>query len=87
MRYVPSIAKKINQVLLALSFLDEIHEDHRLSEDLGFDSLGIVDIVLSLEEAFGIEINTDDLDPANFTLVSDIYALMEKYVEVKACAV
>mgnify|MGYP000968175452 CR=1 FL=1 len=82
-----NILEKTNQVLLALSFLDEIHENQRLSDDLGFDSLGMVDVVLSLEEAFGIEINIDDLDPANFTLVSDVYALMEKYAGVMACAV
>jgi len=80
---------KVNKVLADLSFLDEIHEAQRLKEDLGLDSLSLAELMAALEETFNIELQMDDLDPTNFSTVSDVYTLMSKYVSEGAltCAV
>ena len=75
------VQSKVNEVLLKLSFLDEIHEMQRLREDLGLDSLSLVNLMVELEETFAVELQMEDLDPANFSTVADVYALMEKYTE------
>ena len=72
---------KVNEVLLKLSFLDAIHEGQRLKEDLGLDSLSLTNLMVDLEEAFGVELSMDDVDPANFITVADVYTVMEKYAE------
>ena len=73
----------VNSVLTKLSFLDEIHETQRLKEDLGLDSLSLTELMVALEEAFEIEFQADDLDPANFETVADIYTLMDKYIIIE----
>lgn len=51
----------------------------QLREDLGFDSLRMVELIVALEEEFGIQFCEDDLDPAQLLTVEDLYVLTEKY--------
>jgi len=39
---------------------DEVQESKHFINDLGADSLALVDIIMSLEEAFGMEIPEED---------------------------
>ena len=48
----------------------------RLREDVGMDSLDEVELILSLEEGFGIEI--PDEDAARYRTVQDIVDYIEK---------
>jgi len=41
---------------------DEIKEDSRFIEDLGADSLDVVELVMALEEEFDIEIPDEDAE-------------------------
>jgi acyl carrier protein len=47
----------------------EATEDSRFMEDLGADSLDVVELVMALEEEFGVEI--PDTDHANIKSVKD----------------
>ena len=77
------LKEKVNQILSKLSLTDESFEETlTLKDDLGFDSLRIVELIVALEENFAIEIDESDLDPNNLIVVSDLYVLIEKYVEV-----
>lgn len=49
---------------------DEITMDANLTEDLGMDSLDAVELVMALEEAFGISIEEDKV--AEFKTVRNI---------------
>lgn len=42
--------------------LEEIRDDASFVDDLGADSLDIVDMIMKLEEEFGITIPDEDLD-------------------------
>ena len=42
--------------------LDEIKEDSKFVEDLGADSLDVVELVMALEEEFDIEIPDEDAE-------------------------
>ena len=43
--------------------------DHRLREDLGIDSLSLIDVAVAAEDTFGIRIPDEDLE--GFQTVSD----------------
>lgn len=73
--------EKVNEILKEKSFCDEITYDLNLREDLGLDSLNMVELMVELEDKFNIEIEESDLDPAVLQTVSQIYALVEKYAE------
>lgn len=48
--------------------------------DLGCDSLDVVEIVMALEEEFGIEITDDEGERLNTGTVGDVHALVESKV-------
>ena len=56
-------------------------DDPLLSSEVGFDSFALMELVLRLEEAFGISIPDDDLDPDVFysveTIVSYVHTRLE----------
>lgn len=49
---------------------DEIKEESNFKDDLGADSLDLFELVMSLEEEYGIEIPSDDLE--KIATVSDV---------------
>ena len=54
---------------------DSISETSSFKEDLGVDSLDLFELVMELEEEFGIEIPSEDLE--NLATVADL----AKYIE------
>ena len=56
---------------------EKITLDARLSDDLGIDSLDAVDLVMSIEEDYGVKIPDEEL--GNLIKISDVLAAIEKY--------
>jgi len=71
---------KVKAIIAEQLDIDEnkISENTSLSEDLGADSLDIVEMMMSIEEEFGIEINDDDAK--EFKIIADLIA----YIDAKA---
>lgn len=74
--------ERLNEILIEKSFLADIKPELKLKEDLGLDSLNMVELIVELEDVFNIEFDESDLDPTKFLTVSDVYELVEKYVRV-----
>lgn len=53
----------------------EITEESRFKEDLNADSLDLFEMVMSLEDEFGVEIPTEDLE--NIKTVGDVISYIE----------
>ena len=75
----------INLIITKKRFIDTIEEDMKLGEDLGFDSLSMVELIVDLEERLDIEIDESDLDITRLKTVGQIYSLVDKYLERKTC--
>ena len=59
--------------------VEEISSDDNLIEDIGADSLDIIELVMELEREFGIQILDDEIDD-NFTTVGHLIDfIQEKY--------
>ncbi|MDD4113092.1 MAG: acyl carrier protein [Herbinix sp.] len=56
--------------------LSELKPETSLKDDLNADSLDLFQIIMSLEEEFGIEIPTEDTE--NINTIGDIEAYLEK---------
>ena len=56
---------------------DEIKEDSKFVEDLGADSLDVVELVMALEEKFGIEIPDDEAE--KIVTVADAVKYIEEH--------
>ena len=72
----------VDKIIKEKSFFEDITPSLKLVEDLGLDSLNIVELIVELEELFNIEIDESELDPVTLQTVNQIYSLVEKYVEV-----
>ncbi|HET9320205.1 MAG TPA: acyl carrier protein [Bryobacteraceae bacterium] len=61
---MPSVEEKVKQIIVEQLGVDESQVDNTASfvEDLGADSLDIVELVMAFEEAFEIEIPDEDAE-------------------------
>ena len=70
--------KRINKVIVEkLSVAEEeVVEEANIKDDLGADSLDVVEVVMGIEDDFGIEIPDEDVD--SLRTVGDVYAYAQK---------
>ena len=73
------VFEKVKSVIVEQLGVDEaeVTMEANFSDDLGVDSLEIFEIVMSLEEAFEIEIPNEDIEN-----IKDVKGIV-KYIEVK----
>ncbi len=74
----PSVQQRTHAIITEQLGLDddEVTPDSSLTDDLGADSLDVVEVVMALEEEFGIEI--DDDHAAKWANVRDAVTYIEK---------
>ena len=70
--------KQIFERNLGIS-LDDYSEDTNLREDLGLDSLDIIDIIMSIERDLNISI--PDSDITNLDTLGDLYKIVEEHTK------
>ena len=73
------IFDKVKEIIVDQLDADEndVTQDASITDDLGADSLDVVDLVMSIEEEFDIEVPDEEV--ANMKTVGDIV----KYIESK----
>lgn len=73
--------KKVKEIIAEQLGIDaeELRPETSLKDDLNADSLDLFQIVMSLEEEFGIEIPTEDTE--NINTIGDIEKYLEKRTE------
>ena len=72
--------EKVIEILRDLSGVEEINEGASFKEDLGFDSLLMVSMLIEFEDEFDIELKESDMNPFDLKTVNDAVALVEAYV-------
>ncbi len=73
------LEEKVYKVLEEISGVKKPSKTDRLQEDLVFDSLGMVTLLVGLEDEFGIEFDESDLNPFDLKTVGEVVDLVEKY--------
>ena len=72
------VLEKLSKIIAEQLGMDQskITKDTLLKEDLQADSLDIVEVIMSIEEEFGIQV--DDDDALAFKTVGDVVEYIEK---------
>ncbi|MDR0946130.1 MAG: acyl carrier protein [Ruminococcus sp.] len=71
--------EKVKSILTEqLDISDDIRDSANIQDDLGADSLDVVDIVMSIEEEFDIEVPDEDV--AALKTVADIVSYIDAKV-------
>lgn len=68
------VKEKLKEVINDLLQIDDIKQEDSLIEDLGMDSLDMVELVMYIEEDFDIELPDDGLD--NVKTIRDVEKLI-----------
>lgn len=76
------IDKKIFEIIEELSGAKQVKLSDDLQENIGLDSLGMVTLLVELENALSITFDESDMNPFDLTTVQDVVNLAEKYAEV-----
>jgi acyl carrier protein len=78
-----AVADKVKSIIAENLDVDEqeITPDASFTEDLGADSLDIVELVMAFEEAFGIEIPDEDAE--KITRVREAIEYIESHAKTK----
>ena len=61
--------------------VDKITPESRVIEDLGADSLDVVEMLLDLEEEFGVQFQSEEMK--NYRTVEDLYNAINEKLENK----
>ncbi|MDR2410642.1 MAG: acyl carrier protein [Bacteroidales bacterium] len=70
--------ENIYELLFKIISVDEkITFESNLYNEYSLDSLGVIDLILALEESFGIELSDDDLILDNFESINKISELID----------
>lgn len=74
------VKEKLKEVINDLLQIDDIKQEDSLIEDLGMDSLDMVELVMYIEEDFDIELPDDGLD--NVKTIRDVEKLICKELNI-----
>lgn len=73
-----AVYEEVKQLIVERMGVDasKITPKTTFKDDLGADSLDIVELVMEMEDQFGVEVSDDDAD--NMTTVGEVAAFIEK---------
>lgn len=70
--------EKLLEILRGIRPDVDFENETSLVDDGILDSFDVVSIISELDDAFGVQIRIDELDPENFNSAASIMALIEK---------
>ena len=75
-----NVYNRVENILKELSQKEVILPESELQNDLGFDSLLMVTLLIEIEDNFEIQLDESDMNPFNLITVQHVVNLAEKYV-------
>lgn len=75
------VQKAVFDIIRELSGVESIELDASLQKDIFLDSLGMVTLLLMVEDEFKIELDESDMNPFDLITVNDVFELVKKYME------
>lgn len=82
---INSVKEEIREILLQTSIIpkDTVIMDDTLLSDFGLDSVGIVELIINIEEKYSFEFMVKDLDIKNFATITSISLLVHGLIDNK----
>lgn len=71
--------ESIYKILSDLSGVEVNESQSKLVDDIGFDSLMLVTMLLEIEEKLDIELDESDMNPYDLITAGDVIAMAERY--------
>lgn len=74
------IKEQLYKILNNLSGMGVTNEKMSLQNDLGLESLGLVTLLVEIEDSFNFELKPEDMDPFKYETVETLIKLVSKYI-------
>ncbi len=74
------IKEQLYKILNNLSGMGVTNKKMSLQNDLGLDSLGLVTLLVEIEDSFNFELKPEDMDPFKYETVETLIKLVSKYI-------
>ena len=75
------VQKAVFDIIRELSGVESIELDASLQKDIFLDSLGMVTLLIMVEDEFKIDLDESDMNPFDLITVNDVVGLVKKYME------
>ena len=75
------ISERVINVIKKISECDKVKLSDNLQNDICLDSLGLVTLLIELEEEFAIELNESDMNPLDLITVQSVVDVVERYCD------
>lgn len=79
------IEDRLKRMIVSRLFLkiapEDIEEDKSLIDEYGVDSVSLLELVVGVEEEFGVQVDDDDFDVENFSTVSSLAQFVRDKME------
>lgn len=76
-----NMTEKVIDIIKNISGENHICEQDDLQKDIGLDSLGMVTLLMELEEMLAVQLDESDMNPFDLSTVADVVRLAKKYCE------
>lgn len=76
------MTERVIDIIKNISGENNICEQDALQNDIGLDSLGMVTLLMELEEMLAVQLDESDMNPFDLSTVADVVRLAKKYCEV-----
>ncbi|WP_128895294.1 phosphopantetheine-binding protein [Longirhabdus pacifica] len=57
---------------------EQLNESHQVYEDLGIDSIMVLQLLVYVEEAFNVAVPEEDVDPETFQTIGNLVAFIKQ---------
>lgn len=85
---IPDVKDKVQQIICSIvqndDYYGKITDETNLIDDIGMDSILIMQLVVEIEITFDIELNDDDLLIDNLSNMNQLIQLIVKQLAIKA---
>ena len=74
------IDQKLKETIVKITTRDIDIVETILTDDLGYDSIQIIELIVELESEFKIEIDDDDLEIENLIIYGKLHKMIERKI-------
>lgn len=73
--------ERVFDIIRELSGVENVELNASLQDDISLDSLGMVTLLIMIEDEFKIELDEADMNPFDLLTVDNVATLVKKYTE------
>lgn len=73
--------ERVFDIIRELSGVENVELNASLQDDISLDSLGMVTLLIMIEDEFKIELDEADMNPFDLLTVDNVVTLVKKYAE------